>query len=354
MAAGRLLLLPSSFVLLFYANLLSAFLGEQSAVSEGELKGGIDAPEVKSYLQVDGFASPHAADSGVERRVPSPVLSSYPLTFEPPSLDFQAQNVGMPRLQRVRITNPSQTQTLHLTSISGDSPDFHPSFFKSKVVKAGDWTMFDVVFLARVVGAVQNTLYIHTSLGTFDYKVQGIGTPNPFRLRSLLGARIPLNATYSPLITMYNPFSTSLQITEMYSSGGELHIELLTGQPQGSKSLWEIRPFETKPIARANFFGRTAINHTSFIRVKTSHTASPSLVLPVEVEVAGSPGLFLSRELLDFGMLKTGESKVLPLYVLNSEAHQVHIRSISVQPENPAVEIEYTEAESLLPNFWCV
>ena len=24
----------------------------------------------------------------------------------------------------------------------------------------------------------------------------------------------------------------------MYSSGGELHIELLTGQPQGSKSLW--------------------------------------------------------------------------------------------------------------------
>ena len=27
----------------------------------------------------------------IERRVPSPVLSSYPLTFEPPSLDFQAQ-----------------------------------------------------------------------------------------------------------------------------------------------------------------------------------------------------------------------------------------------------------------------
>jgi len=40
------------------------------------------------------------------------------------------------------------------------------------VVKAGDWTTFDVVFLARVVGAVQNTLYIHTSLGTFDYKVR--------------------------------------------------------------------------------------------------------------------------------------------------------------------------------------
>lgn len=30
----------------------------------------------------------------------------------------------------------------------------------------------------------------------------------------------------------------TLQISEMYSSGGELHIELMTGQPQGSKSLW--------------------------------------------------------------------------------------------------------------------
>ena len=28
------------------------------------------------------------------------------------------------------------------------------------------------------------------------------------------------------------------QITEMYSSGGDLHLELLSGQSQGSKSLW--------------------------------------------------------------------------------------------------------------------
>ena len=29
-----------------------------------------------------------------------------------------------------------------------------------------------------------------------------------------------------------------IQITEMYSSGGDLHLELLSGQLQGSKSLW--------------------------------------------------------------------------------------------------------------------
>ena len=39
MAAGRKLLIPSSLAVLFYVNLLSAFLGEKSAgdrVSEGQ------------------------------------------------------------------------------------------------------------------------------------------------------------------------------------------------------------------------------------------------------------------------------------------------------------------------------
>ena len=68
----------------------------------------------------------------------------------------------------------------------------------------------------------------------------------------------------------------------------------------------EIRPYETKTIARANFFGRVATNHTSFIRIKTGHTSSPSIVLPVEVEVSDSSRLYLSRELMDFGIVKSG------------------------------------------------
>ena len=79
----------------------------------------------------------------------------------------------MPRLETVQLTNPSPSQTVQLNSISGDSPVFHASFFKSKVVKPGGSTTFDVVFLARTTGAVHNTLYVHTSMGTFDYRVSG-------------------------------------------------------------------------------------------------------------------------------------------------------------------------------------
>ena len=80
----------------------------------------------------------------------------------------------MPRLEKVQLSNPSSSQIIHLNSISGDSPVFHASFFKSKVVKPGESTTFDVVFLARAVGAVHNTLYIHTSMGTFDYRVSTV------------------------------------------------------------------------------------------------------------------------------------------------------------------------------------
>ena len=41
------------------------------------------------------------------------------------------------------------------------------------MVKAGEneWTTFDVVFLPRSPGPVRDTLYIHTSHGTFEFKV---------------------------------------------------------------------------------------------------------------------------------------------------------------------------------------
>jgi hypothetical protein len=351
---SRWLFLPLALVLVLYIRDL---LGQTNArtgggggeVVEANIQVKIDMPGVPSFLesQLDSFTSSIAFDSNgepIEGHLPSPVVASEPLIFDPPTLDFEEQSVGMPQLITVKVVNPSRTQNLHLNSISGESHVFHPSFFKSKVVKAGEneWTTFDVVFLPRTTGPVRDTLYIHTSHGTFDFKVQGAGVPNPFRMRPLLGAKIPLNATYSPLITMYNPFETTLQITEMYSSGGDLHLELLSGQLQGSKSLWEIRPYETKPIARANFFGRAAVNHTSFIRVKTSLEDSPSIVLPVEVEVSETSGLYLSRELLDFGILKSGETKSLPLFVLNSSPHTVHIKSISVVPENPSIVVEPT------------
>ena len=42
------------------------------------------------------------------------------------------------------------------------------------MVPPGGNTTFDVVFLARQVGPVDNTLYIHTTQGSFKYQVSAL------------------------------------------------------------------------------------------------------------------------------------------------------------------------------------
>ena len=53
----------------------------------------------------------------------------------------------------------------------------------TQVIPPGGNTTFDVVFLGREAGLVENTLYIHTSAGSFRYTVEGTGTPNPYRIQ---------------------------------------------------------------------------------------------------------------------------------------------------------------------------
>ena len=45
------------------------------------------------------------------------------------------------------------------------------------------------------------------------FQVFGVGVPNPYRLRPFLGARVPLNFSFSTLINMHNPYSSPLQVS---------------------------------------------------------------------------------------------------------------------------------------------
>ena len=100
----------------------------------------------------------------------------------------------------------------------------------------------------------------------FDYQVRAVGTPNPYRLKPLVGVRMPLNSSYSPLIQLHNPHSEPIQVLEMYSSGGDLHLELPGGETEGPQTLWQIPPYQTKSVMKANFVARLENNHTAYIR----------------------------------------------------------------------------------------
>ncbi|XP_042339513.1 transmembrane protein 131-like, partial [Plectropomus leopardus] len=212
------------------------------------------------------------------------------------------------------------------------------------IIPPGGNTSFDVVFLARVVGNVENTLFINTSHhGVFTYQVFGVGIPNPYRLRPFIGARVPVNSSFSPLINIHNPYSEPLQVVEMYSSGGDLHLELPTGQQGGTGKLWEIPPFETKGVMRASFSSRDVDNHTAFIRIKTNAPNEDQfIILPVEVEVTSAPGIYSSTEMLDFGTLRSQDRpKLLNLHLLNSGTKDVPITSVRTTPSNEAVTVDF-------------
>lgn len=72
----------------------------------------------------------------------------------------------------------------------------------------------------------------------------------------------------------------------MYTSGGDLHLELPNGDIESPKQLWEIPPYETRIVMRANFVARIERNHTAYIRIKTNSSLKEYLVVPIEVEVS--------------------------------------------------------------------
>ncbi|KAK4301005.1 hypothetical protein Pmani_026827 [Petrolisthes manimaculis] len=264
------------------------------------------------------------------------------IVFDPPHLDFKEHPTGMPLMRKVVVQNSSPETSVQLHSLSGNTLHFHCTFFQDKVVLPGGNTSFDVVFLGREEGLIENTIFIHTSIGTYKYGVRAVGTGNPYRLRPLVGVRMPLNSSYSPLIQLHNPHPHSLQITEMYSTGGDLHLELLSGSQEGQKNLWNIPPYHTRPLMRANFVARRENNHTAYVRIVTSETNSDYLVVPVEVEVSGQPGLFCPHDGLHFGLRTPHDPPTtLPLHLLNSAHKHIHIQNVITTPVNDAITIDF-------------
>ncbi|KAJ3599736.1 hypothetical protein NHX12_033692 [Muraenolepis orangiensis] len=134
-------------------------------------------------------------------------LTHRDLHFEPPMLDFSEHPVGTPKREKVHLHNPSPEE-ISLVSISGSTAHFQASFFQHAILPPGGTTWFHVVFLARVVGNIENTLFVNTSHhGLFTY-----------------------------------------QVVEVSSSGGDLHLELPTGQHPHTDHLWSVR---TSPPNRA-------------------------------------------------------------------------------------------------------
>nr|CAD7406651.1 unnamed protein product [Timema poppensis] len=329
-------------------------LGKTKLTANGNSEGFMQANNEVRYI-VDGVPFTRApsihkdfhSSTGVRIQIPKLVdgrtayKQSTQLRFDPDVLDFQQRHLGFPHHERVTVHNMNNNKTIYMSSISGSSTQFHSSFFEHKIIQPNGNTTFSVVFLGQEVGHMQSHLFIHTSEGSFKYKVKGSSVFSPYRLRPMVGIHIPLNSTFSPLLSIYNPHSTAIQFIEVYSSGVDFHLKLPNSETDGPLSIWEIPPYHSKPIVRIHFLASSHRNHSAYIRFR-QRDSDEVLVMPLQLEVSSQPGLYAEEDMVDFGL---GGSLDPPtqysLRVFNSGRKNIKIENIVIVPASKAVTVKF-------------
>lgn len=109
--------------------------------------------------------------------------------------------------------------------------------FLSESYSINDWQSYSVVFLLPALLKIFFTclisvyiniaMFVHEISGLtmwyalpscrllhwfFFLQVFGVGIQNPYRLRPYIGARIPINSSFTPVIQMHNPHSSTIQV----------------------------------------------------------------------------------------------------------------------------------------------
>lgn len=229
--------MPPRLLAVLLAVLLAAVLAAPSA-EQGQAcaengRAGCSA------LSGQAEAAPSAPPLGAESLDPagSPMLAA--------RLDFGQRYVCTPTLQSTQLVNPSQTSELLVTAVRSDSAHFHPSLVEPTSVPPGGRLNISVVLLPRVVGPIEGLLTVETAAGTFDVRLRAEGLASPFELLPVYRWSVPLGASFSPALRVFNPDeSAALTVKEVYTSENFLHLRMPAGAELLStpKVLWQVPP----------------------------------------------------------------------------------------------------------------
>ncbi|CBY33955.1 unnamed protein product [Oikopleura dioica] len=241
------------------------------------------------------------------------------IRFDPPFLDFGNTHLGKEIKKEVRIINMHDDKTLDISSIESPNKYFSIIQPKQRVLEPQETITFEVIFLPRKIGNVEQTLFINTSSSKLKYPLFGVATSNPFRLPTFLKSRIPLGERQPFKLSLYNPEKCPLQVTELYSSSPRVQILLNKSRTRVHRKELTIFPYEEKQIATAVFleknftgsqsaFVRLTVNRTStiFNGVTTPECEKKppfKLIIPFDVDVWNVPAVYPKEWLLDFGVV---------------------------------------------------
>uniref|UniRef100_A0A0N4Z999 TMEM131_like domain-containing protein n=1 Tax=Parastrongyloides trichosuri TaxID=131310 RepID=A0A0N4Z999_PARTI len=269
--------------------------------------------------------------------------------LDPIQLDFGECYMGVPKILTVKIINPTD-KLIKFKAITGNFPNFHASFPSKKELSPGEETTFDVIFLSRTERWMEDFITIHLNTGYVKLPVKGQGMKTPYRLKKEIIAVLPMNSSFVSPITIHNPHSKILRITEIISSHRDIHLELPDSKTikEISANGWEIEPYGTKTLIKAKILGSQEQNVNSFITLKTKlinneprkylknkfvqlyeeDLPTDKIIIPVEMRVEQKNSIYATIDIIDFGLIKAGMNSKDGKYI---ELYSTMPKSIDVQ-----------------------
>lgn len=139
---------------------------------------------------------------------------------------------------------------------------------------------------------------------------------------------LPLRATFSAAISIFNPYSEVLQVVKVFGGGPGFHLSLPSGQMEDQRNVWDIMPYQTKPLIRFTFAERSKKNHSTKIGLFLSN--HEYINVPINIVMVSKPGLYSSEHIIDFGVAsRNGLVTSKALNLCNSAKSSIIVQNVT-------------------------
>jgi hypothetical protein len=277
----------------------------------------------------------------------SPPLS---LLFDPPILEYGSTPVCIPSISMFTLINPLDTE-FDLVSIQSDNPQFYPVLFQPQIIASQDSIQIQILYLPYSPQASQATLTLTTSLGLFQYFINTAPAYNSYHLHPFLGYRLATSVTSQHIISIYNPHDQPLHIREIYTTEEFLSLENLVptsiqvdenNNPLDT-SQWILESGVERNIISLLMSSSHAGSYSGYVHIKTNYD---NIVIPVELNVVESGGLYVTPSLINFGILTNiHDVTTVNISLFNSGYQPIEI--IEIFLSNPDSNLQINTLDSL-------
>jgi hypothetical protein len=123
----------------------------------------------------------------------------------------------MPQSEYFKVKNTFDRE-FELHSIVSNNLQFHPVFSTPKILLPNEIITIEIVFFPYYVETARANITLSSSIGEYNYNIVGHAIQNPHNLHPFTGMKLIGGSSYEQPIVIFNPYSDTLYIREIYTS----------------------------------------------------------------------------------------------------------------------------------------